>query len=241
MKIIATSQSLPASWVYAATLGGGLVGGDEIEMKADLGPRARALLTTQASTKVYRSRRGARQTLVATVGSGALLAVVPDPVVCFEAADYTQAQRYELCADASLVVVDWLTSGRHATGERWAFSRYEGCISISRSEHPVFHDAVVLEPDLDGVGERMGRFDVLLTAVVTGPLVMEAGERIFNSAAHEPVARNASMIVSASKLPDGGTLLRIAAVSVEQVARTIRRSLEFLCPLLGDDPWSRKW
>ena len=65
--------------------GGGLVGGDDIQLRADVTAGARALLTTQASTKVYRSERRSRQSLTATVGANALLAVVPDPIVCFAA------------------------------------------------------------------------------------------------------------------------------------------------------------
>jgi urease accessory protein len=241
VKVFATSHGRVASWVYAATLGGGLVGGDEIEITAQLEPESRALLTTQASTKIYRSTRRARQTLNATVGSRALLAVMPDPVVCFASADYAQTQRYTLSEDANLVLVDWMSSGRHATGERWAFSRYESRISISRSEHRIFHDAIVLETDGDRVVERMRGFNVLLTAVVTGPLVTEAAQHLLSTIASEPVVRDADTIVSASKLSDGGTLLRVAAVSVEDVGRTIRQAFQFLCPLLGDDPWSRKW
>ena len=82
-KLIATKGRGATCWVYAATLGGGLVGGDEIRVRADVTTGARALLTTQASTKVYRSLRPSRQSLQASVEADALLAVVPDPVVCF--------------------------------------------------------------------------------------------------------------------------------------------------------------
>ena len=178
-KLIASNGRGATCWVYAATLGGGLVGGDDIQIRADVTAGARALLTTQASTKVYRSLRRSRQTLTANVDADALLAVVPDPIVCFANADFVQTQRYDLHADASLVMVDWMTSGRHAVGERWAFSRYESRFDIRRGSHRVFLDGLVLEPDVDAVVERMGRFDVLLTAIITGPLVREcrAGSR----------------------------------------------------------------
>ena len=56
-----------------------------------------------------------------------------------------------------------------------------------------------------------------------------------------PITRGADLVVSASRLGDGGTLLRMAGVSVEQVGRALRECFAFLSPLLGDDPWSRKW
>jgi len=253
VKLFATNGRGGTCWVYAATLGGGLVGGDDIRLRAEVTDGARALLTTQASTKVYRSLRPSRQSLNATVDAGALLAVVPDPVVCFAGADFTQTQRYDLHADASLVMVDWITSGRHASGERWAFSRYESRFDIKRSSKRTFFDALVLEPHIDSVVERMGRFDVLLTAVMTGPLVAAAATDIVTRVAQasiDPSTREGSLragpstrdlVMSASRLRDGGALLRMAGTSVEQMGHALRAHLAFLSPLTGDDLWSRKW
>ena len=227
--------------VYCATFGGGFVGGDDIRLCADVTAHARALLTTQASTKVYRSARRSSQTLTASVGADALLAVIPDPIVCFAGADFTQRQRYDLHADASLVMVDWITSGRHESGERWAFSRYENRLDIRRNSQRIFFDGLVLERGIDCVAERMGRFNVLLTAVITGPLVAAAATDLVNRRSQEPIDRGANLIASASRLRDGGALLRMAGTTVEQVGRALRESIDFLSPLAGDDLWSRKW
>ena len=240
-KLIATNGHGTTCWVYAATLGGGLVGGDEIRLRADVTAGARGLLTTQASTKVYRSLRPSRQSLEASVDADALLAVVPDPIVCFADADFTQTQRYDLHPDASLVMVDWITSGRHASGERWAFSRYESRFDIRRGSERIFFDALVLEPHIDSVVERMGRFDVLLTAVITGPLVAAAAMDIVNRLSQASIDRQANLVISASRLRDGGALLRMAGTSVEQMGHALREYLAFLSPLTGDDLWRRKW
>jgi urease accessory protein len=240
-KLIETRKRGSACWVYTATLGGGFVGGDHISVRADVTTGARALLTTQASTKVYRSLRPSRQSLTARVDAGALLAVVPDPIVCFADAHFTQTQRYDLHPDASLVVVDWMTSGRHAAGERWVFSRYESRFDIRRGAERIFFDALVLEPSLDSIGTRMGRFDVLLTAIMTGPLVAGASADIVNRVSHSPIAARADLVVSAARLRKGGALLRMAGNNVEQMGRILRADLAFLSPLIGDELWSRKW
>ena len=240
-KLIETKRRGLACWVYAATLGGGFVGGDDIGLRAEVTAGARALLTTQASTKIYRSLRPSRQSLTATVGADALLAVVPDPIVCFAGAHFTQTQRYDLHADASLVMVDWMTSGRHAAGERWAFSRYESRFDIRRGAQRIFFDALVLEPNIDSVAERMGRFDVVLTAVLTGPLVAAASADVVNRVSQSPIFTGQDLIVSAYPLRHGGALLRMAGSSVERMGRALRAELAFLSPLIGDDLWSRKW
>lgn len=238
-KLIESKRHGATCWVYAATLGGGLVGGDHIRLRADVGTGAHALLTTQASTKIYRSLRPCTQSLDATVEANAMLAVVPDPIVCFADADFTQTQRYDLHADASLVAVDWVTSGRHASGERWAFSRYESRIEIRRASRRVFFDAVLLRTPF--LAERMERFDVLLTAVITGPLVARAADEIVNRMSQAPIVRGADLVVSAATLRDSGTLLRIAGSSAEQVGQVLRTDLACLSHLTGDDFWSRKW
>jgi urease accessory protein len=249
-KLIETKRRGQACWVYAATLGGGFVGGDDIRLHADVTAGAHAMLTTQASTKVYRSLRPAQLHFTASVEADALLAVVPDPIVCFADAHFTQTQRYDLHAEASLVMVDWMTSGRHAAGERWAFSRYESRIDIRRGGRRVFFDALILEPNIDSVGARIGRFDVLLTAVITGPLVAAAAADIVTRLSQEAVHASTrgdsfrgggDLIVSAASLRDGGALLRMAGTSVEQTAHALRSYLAFLSPLAGDDLWSRKW
>jgi urease accessory protein len=241
LKLFATHGHPCACWVYSSSLGGGLVGGDEVRLKVDVGADARALLATQASTKVYRSLRRSSHDLTASVASGALLAVVPDPVVCFAGADFVQRQYYELSRSASLVMVDWFSSGRHASGERWAFTRYETRFDVKREGEPIFFDGVVLERDLDTVAERMARFDVFVTAIVTGPLVSADAAALLASVGETAVVRRSSLVMSAARLGDGGTLLRMAGADAEQTGRVLREQLAFLPALLGDDPWSRKW
>ncbi|XP_051117224.1 urease accessory protein D-like isoform X2 [Andrographis paniculata] len=72
-----------AVWVYTITYGGGIVSGDSIDYDIEVGDDCMAVLTTQSSTKVYKSigSKCSKQSLEAIVGSGALLALIPDPVL----------------------------------------------------------------------------------------------------------------------------------------------------------------
>jgi urease accessory protein len=243
-KLIATNRNRVACWVYASTLGGGLVGGDDMALSIDVTSGARALLTSQASTKVYRSTRRSQQRVTASVANGGLLAVLPDPIVCYTGADFVQTQHYDLHGDATLVVVDWITSGRHECGERWAFSRYESRFTVNRDGQSIFFDAVVLEPEAGRIAARMGQFNVLLTAVMTGAMVNGAAGEVVRRIAAQPViaaGRASGPLVTASALRPHGAVLRIAGTSAEQVGLVLREHLAFLSPLVGDDLWSRKW
>src|SRR5579862_460961 len=122
-----------SAWVFTGTLGGGLVFGDHLHLDVRMGENTTALLGTQASTKVYRSLadRSCRQDLHVRAADEALCVALPDPITCFAGARYAQRLTFDLAPAASLVLVDWLTSGRRAMGERWAFAHYESRIDIS--------------------------------------------------------------------------------------------------------------
>ncbi len=130
--------------MFLASLGGGLVDGDRIDVDVDVGRGAFALVGTQASTKVYRSPRGCSQHLAARLAEGAFLALVPDPVVCFAGARYEQRTDVALALGASVLVLDGYTCGRSARGERWAFSRYAARTTIARDGVAAAIDATLL-------------------------------------------------------------------------------------------------
>ncbi len=128
LKLLTPKNNGRGAWVFTSTYGGGLVGGDEVTLKVSAGEGTTCFLGTQSCTKVYRPRLpglACRQTLDAFVDEAAVLIVAPDPVMCFAGSTFVQRQRFNLAAGASLALVDAVSSGRSANGERWAFDRYE--------------------------------------------------------------------------------------------------------------------
>lgn len=230
-----------AAWVYAATYGGGLVGGDRLRVDVAVGPDATAVLSTQASTKVYRSPRGTSVELAAVVAGGGLLIMLPDPVVSFADSTYDQDQRFELEAAAGLLLVDWLSSGRKGAGERWAFDRYSSRLAIRREGRLILFDALSLAAEDGELTARMGRFDVVCLVALLGPHLRLHAERALSRVAALPVERQAHLLLAASPIASEGCLLRIGGVSMEGVVRALRDYLSFVPALLGDDPWARKW
>ncbi len=230
-----------AAWVYTSTYGGGLVDGDAIDLSVEVAVGATTFLSTQAATKVYRSPGGTSHRLTAHVAAGATFVLWPDPVIAFRDARYAQDQIIEIDDDATLVVVDWLTSGRYAAGERWAFTEYRSRLSITCGGRLVCHDALTLAAADGPVGERLGRFDVLAAVAIVGAAVREHGARIEAHVAAQAVERQAACLVTAAPIAGPGTFLRVAGTSFEDVRRQVREHLSFVPALLGDDPWTRKW
>jgi urease accessory protein len=241
LRLLMPKNHGSAAWIYTSSYGGGLVDGDRIAMDVDVGPGAAAFLSTQAWTKVYRSPNGTSQELHARVAPGGLLAIVPDPIVCFAASRYRQTQSFHVSVDSGLVLVDWVSSGRHASGERWAFHEYVARLRVKVGDKLVLHDAVALRAEDGHLPDRLGRYDVLAVVLISGQRLREPASELQERIAAMPMQRRPGQHVMAAPVGDDGCVMRIAGTSFEQTARTIRDYLAFVPAVLGDDPWARKW
>jgi urease accessory protein len=231
-----------AAWIVAASHGGGLVGGDAVDLELSVGAGATACLGTQAETKVYRASGagGATQRLRATVGEGGLLALLPDPVSPYAASSYEQEQRFELAAGASLVVLDAVTAGRAARGERWGLASYRSRNEVRAAGETILADAVRL---VAGEGpplpRRLAGLELLATVIVLGPRVAGAARDLLRAIAEAPASADAPVLLAASPLA-GGLFLRFGARAVEAGVAAIRSTLSFLAGPLDGDPLLRR-
>jgi urease accessory protein len=229
-----------SAWIYTSSFGGGLVDGDETTLDIDVGPGAAAYVSTQSSTKVYRSPRGTKAMTRGIVGARGLLVVVPDPVVPFAGARYRQVQRYDVAADAGLVVADAVSCGRRASGERWRFDEYESVIEVRVGGRLRVYDAVALRARDGDLATRCGRFNVLAVAIAAGES-LRAEIAGLTALPPQPVSRRPEQVVAVSPLGDDACIVRIAGTTAEAVVGTLRHLLGFVRVRLADDPWTRKW
>lgn len=221
LRLLHATTLTRAAWIYQTNLGGGLVGGDAISLELEAGAGTRTLLTTQASTKVY-GGQACRQNLSVKVHAKAFVAVISDPVTCFAGAQYEQTLSFDLEPSASLVVLDWLTCGRRAYGERWAFDRYDSRASLRRDGRTLIADRTLLAgADLEA---RMQRFDVLGFIWLCGALPPW------------PPAEG----LAVSKLADDLTVVRFCAADIESAHALLSPGLAFLQEWLGENPWTRR-
>lgn len=215
-----------AAWIFATTFGGGLVDGDAIELELDVEAGARVLVTTQASTKVYRSPKGTSNVLRARVSAGALLASIPDSTVCFEGARYAQTIDVTLAEGASAAIVDVLHAGRVSRGERWAMEHYRSTLAVGG-----IRDTMLLDPAHGSIAARLGRFDVLGTVVLAGPLLADARARI---AGEMRAAAREDAFVAAASVREDLLLVRFAATRAELATARLRGMLGETTAIVGD-------
>jgi urease accessory protein len=243
LRLLTPRNGAPAARVIAGSYGGGFLGGDAIDLTIAAGMGTRCLLGTQASTKIYRSEgAGCSQRLNVSAADQSLILSLPDPVVCFAGSRFSQFQRFDLSRGASLLMVDWFTSGRAARGERWAMQHYANRSEILVEGDCVFRDSLELDPADGEIGgaQRMGLVDCFATAVFVGPAIAEYGKAVVAAVQKQPIAPGNALLLGASELP-AASVLRVAGKSTEAVGRWLRTRLAFVPALLGFDPWNRKW
>lgn len=116
--------------VFLLSYGGGLVGGDTVNLAIQVQRDARLSIVTQGHTKIFKSASPdvvTRQTLNVAVEDGAALCLLPDPVQPFAESVYEQTQIFRLRGPgASLFLLDWVTQGRSARGEDWDLVKWIG-------------------------------------------------------------------------------------------------------------------
>ena len=236
LRLLCPRAAGNAAWIVTSTFGGGLVDGDAIALELTVDAGATCVVTTQASTKVYKGASSQR-THVRVHGDGVAL-VVPDPVVPFRDAHLIQRTQVELDPEATLVACDVLTAGRVAYGERWSAARLDSTLELVIGGERRLHDRVLLDRAHGSIAARMARFEALATAVLVGPRVHDlAAAQLARLARVEP---NAPLVVAGSAI-DGGAMFRIAGERIEQVVKATRELLRESCSRLGEDPWARKW
>jgi urease accessory protein len=181
---------------------------------------------------------------------GALF-LLPDPVTCFRSASYTQIQTFHLSDHASLVVLDWVTSGRKSLGEKWVFSRYYSANEIWVGGKRAAKDATLLEDTELDVGplpqrtlsDKLSPYSCYATVILYGPLVLKAiceitarYEAIVVFKTHSP----ATLIWSLSLIAEGkGCVVRIAGEETEVVRVWLGDMLQRLQDLIGVDVFRR--
>jgi urease accessory protein len=132
---------------------GGLVGGDDLAIEAELGPHSRALLTSVAAQKVYgtvgRCRaapagRWAEQRLRFRLAEGADLEWFPQELVLYRDGLFRQQARVDLAEGASFLGVEVVRLGRSAAGETLGRGWWQGDLEILRGSERELVDRLAL-------------------------------------------------------------------------------------------------
>ncbi|KAI1117205.1 UreD-domain-containing protein [Nemania sp. NC0429] len=193
LKLISPSSKISQEsvLVFLLSYGGGLVGGDQVNLSVEVRSGAKLSIVTQGHTKVFESTHPSmvtRQKLKVDIEKGAALCLLPDPVQPFESSVYEQTQIFNVAIGASLCLLDWVTHGRSARGENWSLTRWVGrneiwASDITQRSKPrlLVRDTIILDGEnrsakLQTLQESMYNHAVVGTLVLRGPMMKKTGE-----------------------------------------------------------------
>lgn len=220
--------------VYVLHPPGGLVGGDRLTLDVQAGGSARALLTTPAATKFYRTRGPwARQVQTVRVAPRAAVEWLPQENLYFAGARAGVRTRIELDPAARFIGWESWCAGRPACRERFDRGTLHQALEVFVAQRP----ALVERLHLAGGGEALdalwglGGFAAAALAVVyPGSALLDLARGFNRRHAPNPGRAGATLV-------DGLLVLRARAPGISGLREWIHGLwAELRSPLLGVEP-----
>lgn len=211
-----------AATVFLLNPTGGVLGGDRLETRVELGAGSRVCLSTPSATRVYRSAGPpAIQRVTARLGEGARLEYVPDHLIPSPGARVIQSIEVSLGPGAAAVVCDAWSVGRMARGESWLFHLVDGGIVATDAEGLLFKERVVLTGARGwgglGAAEGMAYIATLLCLAPSHPRLEGLAAALAAAMAESAADARAGV----TPLARGGVLARILAPSAPIMQRAV--------------------
>ncbi len=146
---------------------GGMVGGDRLSYQIDLAPASRALITTAAAAKIYRSLGPvAHQQIQIRIAANACLEWLPQETIIFNKAQYQQDFRVELGLNAVFCAWDIVRLGRSASQETFNQGCWQNSWEVWQGQQPLWIDRQRL------TGEQWHSLQAAAAQPILGLLVM---------------------------------------------------------------------
>jgi urease accessory protein len=209
-----------AALAHVHNVSGGLLGGDQLGLKVNVGARAQVQLTTTGATRIYRPRSGAlpaTQSNEFTLREDALLEYVPDAIIPYGGARFSQTTAIHLAHGAGIFWWEILAPGREARGESFAYDLVEMKTNVHASGQPIASERVRIEPRKRPVQSfgRLGPYRTWATFCIArvGPSPAE-----WLALEHElreqtlPLTQHGETLWAVSTLPAHGLMVRCVAV-----------------------------
>ena len=152
-----------AALVHLHNVSGGLLGGDRLKLEVNVGAGAQVQVTTTGATRIYRPRVDALATSQLneiSVGPRGLLEYLPDAVIPFAGARFSQRTSIRLADGAGLFWWEILAPGREARGEVFEYESVEFKTDLLAGGKLVGVERVRLDPKKRGLASvaRLGAY-----------------------------------------------------------------------------------
>ncbi len=230
-------RRLDRDWLDAVMLntGGGVAGGDRLDVAIGVGPGAQASITAQAAERFYRALSADQPSHVRTaltVADAAALEWLPQETILFDRSALDRRLDIDLAGSARFLGVETLVFGRTAMGETIGQGRLRDLIRIRRGGALILHDAI----RLDGpIAIRLARPAIANAARAVATLIHVAPDAEMVLDAVRTAMGDAEAGASAW---NGMLIARILGPDSAAVRRTV---IAVLAVLRGSRPLPRVW
>ncbi|NQE36423.1 Urease accessory protein UreD [Microcoleus sp. IPMA8] len=185
---------------------GGVVGGDRLSSHFHLQPNAKALITTAAAGKIYRSSGlKSQQNIDIQLDIGANLEWLPQETIVFDGAIYRQNLRVELAPTARILLWEITRFGRSARGEKFLSGEWRSHTEVWQQNSPLWIDRQLLkggEKILESPHAFGGKPVVATLAWVGEPVTTELVEKVRDLPC-EAIVYPGNSTVGVTRIPNG--------------------------------------
>jgi len=218
------------AWLFMITTSGCVLQGDRLALDVSVGPGARAHITTQSATKVHSMDANyAHQTQSFTVGEGAYLEFLPDPLIPHRQARFANDTRIVIDRAASMLCSEIVQPGRkhHHPDECFGATLLSLATTASRpGGQLLFSEKLVIEPLRFPVRQSgvMDSFDVFANVILCTPA--DVADRVHARVTAE-VDVEKGVAFGACRLPnDAGLIYKVLGRETAQVRAKVREFWE---------------
>lgn len=133
---------------YLVQLGGGLLAGEYYENHIRFEEGARAILTTQAPSKVYKNKKNeaSKQYTKIELEKDSILEYINDSIILYKDAIYEQKTDIYLKAGATLVYVDGITAGWSPDGKFFQYTSAKMRTKVYLEDSLIYSDNLRIVP-----------------------------------------------------------------------------------------------
>lgn len=160
-----------SAFVYMLNPSSGMLEGDLFDIKINLEDKAKVILTTPSSNKIYRSNgKKAFQQVEASIGEGCILEYIPEHNVPYENSIFEQKNIFHIERGGMLFMWDSVVPGRILRGECFDFTFFKSTNQLFYDNRLLLLDQMKICPDemeYHNVA-LLDKFDIFINGFLVG-------------------------------------------------------------------------
>lgn len=211
------------AYIYIISPSGGILQGDRFRMDIELTNSAKAHVTTQSATRIYRMNKNfGTQIINLDVDKNCYLEYIPDQIIPYRDSRFYQVSNIKVHDEATCMYSEILTPGRVASNESFEYDIcYMRVKSVNQNNKLRLIDIAKIEPKRENVKS----FGVLNNYDILGNIyILTPGDKInlIQNEILETISGIKNVIGGCTRLPDNnGLLIRLLGSYVYDIRNLI--------------------